>query len=80
MHSLDFHSKRDARLAVLLWNGAAMLVAGAFRPWALYGSGHRVTAAEVAVRSGPFRWRVPLDAIESVVPSRNPRSPHAVRR
>jgi hypothetical protein len=46
----------------------------------LYGTGHRVTAAEISVRSGSFRWRVPLDAIESVVPSRNPRSPHAVRR
>jgi hypothetical protein len=80
MHFLDFPSKRDARLAVVLWIGSAMLVAGAFGPWALYGTGHRVTAAEVAVRSVPFRWRVPLDVIESVVPSPNPRSPHAVRR
>jgi hypothetical protein len=94
-----FPSKRDAWLAVVLWIGTAMLVAGAivtitspgpilarfvlaatmlaagaFGPWVLYGTGYRVTAAEIAVRSGPFRWQVPLAAIESVAPSRNPLS------
>jgi hypothetical protein len=94
-----FPSKRDAWLAVVLWTGTAMLVAGAivtlaspgpiaarlalaatmlaagaFGPWVLYSTGYRVTAVEIAVRSGPFRWQVPLDAIESVVPSGNPLS------
>ena len=96
---LEFPSKRDVWLAVVVWTGTAMLVAGAivtlvspgaitarlalvatmlgagaFGPWVLYGTGYHVTAVEIAVRSGPFRWRVPLDAIESVVPSCNPLS------
>jgi hypothetical protein len=96
---LDFPSKRDAWLVIVLWISTAMLVAGAivtlaspgslaarlalaaamlgaggFGPWVLQSTGYRVSAVEIAVRSGPFRWQVPLDAIESVVPSRNPLS------
>jgi hypothetical protein len=71
---LEFPSKRDVWLAVVVWTGTAMLVAGAFGPWTLYGTGCHITAVEIAVRGGPFRWRVPLDAIESVVPSCNPLS------
>jgi hypothetical protein len=33
---------------------------------------------ELIIRSGPFRWRIAIDGIESVVPSRNPLSSPAL--
>lgn len=54
--------------------GAVLLGAAAFMLWVLYGTGYRVGEHALHVRAGPFRWRVPLDAIESVTPTRNPLS------
>ena len=54
---------------------ALVHVAGAaFGFWVLYGTHYRVDEREVLVRSGPFRWRIPLDAITSVTPTTNPLS------
>lgn len=54
---------------------AGPLVAGATAGlllWVLYGTDYRLEAEEIRIRSGPFRFRVPLAAIESVRPSRSP--------
>jgi len=55
-----------------------MLLAGAFSLWVTYATRYTVTATEILVRSGPLRWRVPLAAITSIVPSSNPLSSPAV--
>ena len=54
-----------------------VLVIG-FVLWTLYGTDYTVEGALLVVRSGPFRWEVPLDAITSVVPSTNPLSAPAL--
>ena len=48
------------------------LAAAGFAFWVLYGTGYRVGERELLVRSGPFRWRIPIDAIVSVTRSTNP--------
>jgi hypothetical protein len=48
-----------------------LAVAG-FAFWVLYGTGYRVGDRDLLVRSGPFRWRIPIDAIASITPSSNP--------
>lgn len=39
---------------------------------------YEVTAHEVVVRSPPFRWRIAIDSIESIRPSRSPVSSPAL--
>jgi hypothetical protein len=54
---------------------AAVCVAMAgFSLWVLYTTSYTLTEAELRIRSGPFRFRVPFDAVREVVPSRNPLS------
>lgn len=38
--------------------------------WTFANTGYEITKSELIARSGPFRWRVRLEAIEAVVPSR----------
>lgn len=45
-----------------------------FMLWALYGIRYTLTDAALMIRCGPFRYRVPLDRIDSVRPTRNPLS------
>jgi len=46
----------------------------AFMLWSFYGTSYTLLADQLLIRSGPFRFRVPLSEITSVAPSRNPRS------
>lgn len=39
--------------------------------WLLFGTDYALTAQELRVRSGPFRWRVPLDQVRRVSVSHN---------
>jgi hypothetical protein len=64
----------EGSLAARLALAAAMLASSALGPWVLYSTSYRVLATEIAVRSGPFRWRVPIATIESVAPSNSPLS------
>lgn len=58
------------RLAMLL-----LLVASAVLVlWVLYGTSYRFTDDLLLVRSGPFRFAVPLAEVTSATPSRNPLS------
>ena len=52
--------------------GAALLL------WVLCGTDYRVHAGELHVRSGPFRWRVPVAQIRAVEPTRSPLSSPAL--
>jgi hypothetical protein len=100
---LEFPSRRDLWIVIVIWFSIAMLLVGArvmlgapghlivrigiaalmlamggFSLWVTYGTGYTVTAKELHVRSGPFRYRVPLADIVSITPSNNPLSSPAV--
>lgn len=63
-------------LAVAL---AALLLIGAVLPlWILRSTYYTLDARYLYVRSGPFRWRVPLQDIRAVRPTRNPLSSPAL--
>ena len=51
-----------------------LLATAAFALWVLYGTYYTLTDNELLIRSGPFRWRVEVDAIVEVFPTRNPLS------
>ena len=46
--------------------------------WLFASTDYRVSDGECLVRSGPFRWRIPLDDIEAVRATRNPLSSPAL--
>ena len=46
--------------------------------WLLCSTRYTLTATELAVRCGPFSWRVPLKDIRAVHPTRNPLSSPAL--
>ncbi len=53
---------------------AVLAVSAVFTLWVLYSTRYSFERDRLVVRSGPFRWRVELDSIEEVVPTRNPLS------
>lgn len=52
----------------------ALLASAGFMLWILYGTSYHFAGDTLHIRSGPFRFRVPLVEVESVEPSRNPLS------
>lgn len=44
-------------------------VGGGLPLWVLFGTRYEVTAGQLLVHSGPFRWRVPVAEITRVEPS-----------
>ena len=50
----------------LIMLGSAALVGSL-----VYATNYRLTSEDLLIRSGPFRWRVPIESIEEVVPSRS---------
>jgi hypothetical protein len=58
---------------------AAIVLLGIGLPmWVLLATTYTLTAAHLNVRSGPFTWRIPLNEIRSVAPTRNPLSSPAL--
>lgn len=62
------------RVALLIFLGSA----AAFMLWILYGTDYTLSDEELRIRCGPFHYGVPLRAIDSVTPSRNPLSSPAL--
>jgi hypothetical protein len=60
----------------------AALLAAAFGvglpAWILLSTSYTLTAEDLVVRSGPFRWRLPIADITAIVPTRNPLSSPAL--
>lgn len=57
------------------WMGVLItLTATAFILYVALGTRYTLTAAELRIQSGPFRWRVPVQRIRRVRPSLNPLS------
>jgi len=48
--------------------GGVLLLVGGMLLWVIFGTQYEITESSLIARSGPFRWTVPLDAIEDVVP------------
>ena len=67
---LDSDAALLARVAML----AILATAAGFMLWVLYGTDYTLADDELRIRCGPFRYRVSLTAIDSVMPSRNPSS------
>lgn len=74
-------------VAALLTPGAALgriatavllLATAGFVVWIMTGTHYTLTQDRLVVRSGPFRWTVPFDAITRVVPTHNPLSSPAL--
>ena len=61
------------------WVAVAIVAVGAALPlWLLLGTNYRLDSGQLYVRSGPFRWRVPVTAITSIVPTDNAMSSPAL--
>lgn len=46
--------------------------------WLLLGTHYTIESAHLRIRSGPFKWQVPVADITSIVPSSNPLSSPAL--
>lgn len=55
-----------------------LLIGVALPAWIFLATRYTLTPTELLVRSGPFRWRVPLREIVRVVPTRSPLSSPAL--
>jgi len=49
----------------------AILVPGLFVVWLFRSTDYTITASDLMVRSGPFRWNVPLTDIHGIRPTRS---------
>src|SRR5947209_4464590 len=49
--------------------GTMLLLVGSMLLWVILGTSYEITEASLILRCGPFRWTVPLDAIEDIVPA-----------
>lgn len=74
-------------LAFALRNGATSDIVGAVLAivigvglplWVFAGTCYRFTDDQLHVKSGPFKWEVPLAEITAVTPTRNPMSSPAL--
>jgi Bacterial PH domain len=73
----------DFGVAAWLWFGddaapafvaPLLLAAGVFQLHVLYGTDYTVESDVLRVRASFFRWHIPLAAIDSIEPTRNPLS------
>jgi hypothetical protein len=64
----------DATVAVRISMFTGLVAAAAFMLWVLYTTRYLFIENILLIQCGPFRYRVPLDKIASVQPSRNPLS------
>ena len=70
--SSRFASRAGSRSSLFIVS--LCLGAPAFMLWSFYGTSYTLHADQLRIRSGPFRFLVPLSNITSVTPSRDPRS------
>jgi len=62
-----------------LWVGGLTLLVGVGLPlWLILQTDYSLVDGTLLIRSGPFRWKVPVAAIRSIVPTRNPLSSPAL--
>lgn len=66
---------RDGRAVAAL---IAVLAALALVIWVFGRTNYTIDGRTLIARSGPFRWRVPIDEIDSITPTRDPSSAPAL--
>jgi hypothetical protein len=52
----------------------ALIVGAGFTAWIFFGISYTIAPPDLRITAGPFRFRVPLDRIIKVYPTRNPLS------
>ena len=57
---------------------ALVLLSAGLPAWILASTRYELSDAWLVIRSGPFRWRIAISDIRSVVPTRNPHSSPAL--
>ena len=68
-----------SRMAGPLWLAAAVVLVGCVLPvWLLVATNYVLTATTLDIRSGPFKWRVPIADVTNISPTRNPVSSPAL--
>ncbi len=60
------------------WAAAITIFFGIFILWILRGTFYILDEKLLTVRSGPFKWRVPIDEITGITPTHNPLSSPAL--
>lgn len=61
------------------WSGLLIVSAVLmFWSWLWFYTGYTITDSELRIKSGPFRWKIPLEAIRKVRRTRNPLSSPAL--
>ena len=61
------------------WLAIAVALTGAILPlWIFVDTKYVIDDRILSIRSGPFRWRIPLNEIRSIEPTRNPLSSPAL--
>lgn len=61
-----------------MWIGLLPLASAGFVTWLLRSTYYEIDDTRLLIRSGPFWWNVPLDAIEEITPTHNPVSSPAL--
>ena len=74
--SASFRSKGP--IGPALFATAIVLVMVSLAAWLFLTTEYRVENDLLTVRSGPFRWKIPIRDIESVTPTHNPLSSPAL--
>lgn len=64
----------EAPLGFRAGMSALLAATAALTLWVMYSTAYTFEKGELIVRSGPFRWKVPLDSIHEAFPTRNPLS------
>ncbi len=69
----------NAGTAASWWSAVVTAVLGIGLPlWVLISTRYCLDERQLLIRSGPFRWQVPLREIHAVTPTRNPLSSPAL--
>ncbi|HMO81642.1 MAG TPA: PH domain-containing protein [Pyrinomonadaceae bacterium] len=60
------------------WVAVPVILIFGFVIWIFSSTYYVIGERDIVVRSGPFRWRIPIDEIEDIQPTRNPLSSAAL--
>lgn len=70
------HTSADALLGGATsawWIPVLVVTLGVGLPlWLLFGTNYRLETGQLRISSGPFRWRIPVEAITSITATSNP--------
>ena len=61
-----------ASVAEIVLMASLLLALDSLMLWVLYGTGYTITPEQIFIRCGPITFRVQLDSIEFIFPTRSP--------